>query len=299
MKPISLSFPAILSLAFFGTLAQGQTTYTFKQVAKFDYPGATVTLAAGIDSSNNVVGAYIPEGAQYANGFERSADGTFSAPIIAPGGDVVQTLATAINDTGTIAGAYTTNLGYTHGFFLKDGVYTVFDYPGAYLTMIQGINDAGDFVGWYILLDQTGGAFASIGGNLIPIAIPNSTYVSPSDINNKGEIAGWYNRPNNSISFLRESDGTLRYPIHPRGSSATLFGTNDQRYSVGQTYDGTALHGLFFSAPSTFFTYDFPNSSYVQLNGINDAGFICGHGYNNLTGVTHSYIVRVQAGSAQ
>jgi len=298
MKRTSISFPAILSLAFFAMLAQGQTTYTFKQVAKFDYPGAKATLAAGIDSSNNVVGAYIPEGAVYANGFERYADGTFSAPIIAPGDDVIQTLATAINDTGTIAGVYTTNLGYTHGFFLKDGVYTVFDYPGAYLTMIQGINDAGDFVGWYILLDQTGGAFASIGGNLIPIAIPNSTYVSPSDINNQGEIVGWYNTPNNSISFLRESDGTLHYPIHPRPGSATLFGTNDKKYSVGQTYDGTGLHGLFYAAPSTLVTYDFPNTSYVQLTGINDAGFICGYGYKT-TEVTHSCIVRVHAESAQ
>ena len=75
----------------------------------------------------------------------------------------------------------------------------------------------------------------------------------------------------------------------------TFFGTSDKRYSVGQTYDGTGLHGLFYAAGRTFVTYDFPGVSFVELTGINNTGFICGHGYDTTSGMTHSYIVRVQA----
>ena len=284
MKHASISFRTILSLAFFATLAQGQTTYTFRPVAKFTYAGARSTLALGIDSSNNVVGAQIPEGAEYANGFERYADGTFSAPIIAPGSDVIQTIASAINDTGTIAGYYTTNLAYTHGFFLKDGVYTVFDYPGVYLTMLQGINDVGDFVGWYENLDQTSGAFASIGGNLIAIAIPNSTYNSPSDINNHGEIVGWYNRPNNSISFLREMMALCIILSIPGEALPLLLERTTENIASVKPMTGPASTGSSTppqtpSSPMTFptqATWNLPASmmrdSFVATESVTEAG---------------------------
>jgi hypothetical protein len=294
MKTLLLRLLVLLASASFAALAAAQTTYTFKPIAKFDYPGAVVTAATGIDSFGNVAGVFRPPDADYGNGFERYTDGTFSPPIIVPGSDVIQTIPTALNDSGTIAGFYDSSTGLVHGFFLKDGVFTAYDYPGSNFTMIQGINEAGDFVGYYSI-NQTYGAFASIGGNLIPITIPSSTFISPTDINNDGEIVGWYNTPNNSLGFVMEADGTLHNPIHPRGGSATFFGTSDKRYSVGQTYDGTGLHGLFYAAGRTFVTYDFPGVSFVELTGINNTGFICGHGYDTTSGMTHSYIVRVQA----
>ncbi len=52
----SISLATVLSLAFFAALTQGQTTCKFKPVTTFDYPGAPVTWALGIDSSNNIVG---------------------------------------------------------------------------------------------------------------------------------------------------------------------------------------------------------------------------------------------------
>ncbi len=292
-----ISLATILTVTFSAFLAEAQTTYTFKPVTKFDYPGAPVTTALGIDDSNNVVGYYIPEGEDYANGFERYADGSFSAPIIAPGDKVFQTQAAAINNAGIVAGYYDVDFGGgRHGFFLKDGVYTTFDYPGAVGTEIHGINDAGDFVGTYTNPDFTYGAFASVGGNLVAITIPDSTYISPSDINNDGEIIGWYNTPTNSVGFLIEGDGTYHYPLNARGSSAVLYGTNDKRYSVGETYDGTTLHGLFYAAPHTFVTYDFAATSTIQLTGINNAGYMCGAGpdiHNN--SLAHSFIVRVRS----
>jgi hypothetical protein len=294
MKPQPLRLGAFLAFILFTTLSHAQTTLAFKPIAKFNYPGAARTFAMGIDDSNNVVGAYIVEAFGFSNGFERYADGTFSDPIIAPGDDVIQTVAIAINNSGTIAGAYTDNTG-THGFFLTGGIYTVFDYPGTSFTMIQGINDAVDFVGYYLLPDGSGGAFVSIGGNLSPITIPGSTFISPADINNGGDIVGWYNTPDISSGFRLESDGTLHYPIRPPGSSAILLGTNETRRSVGQTYDGSAAHGLVYAGGRDFVAYDLPNTNFDELSGVNQHGFICGYGNDETQSeTTLSFIVRVR-----
>ncbi len=166
--------------------------------------------------------------------------------------------------------------------------------------MVQGINNAGDFVGIYTNPDFTNGAFASIGGNLVSITIPDSSYISPDDINNAGEIVGWYNLPTTSTAFPLESDGTLRSPQNWRDNVIIFYGTNDKRYSVGESYDGTNHHGLFYAAPHTFVAYDFPDLTFAQLTGVNNAGFICGHGGDiHNSSLTHSFIVRVRAEPAQ
>ena len=94
-------------------------------------------------------------------------------------------------------------------FFLNGDTYTIYDYPGAYDTRVVGINDAGDIVGTYILTDNSQGGFAVVGGVLEAITVPDSTYVSPSDINNRGDIVGWYNTPDASLGFRLQSNGTL------------------------------------------------------------------------------------------
>jgi len=52
-------------------------------------------------------------------------------------------------------------------------------------------------------------------------------------------------------------------------------------------------HGLFFTAPNNFFTFDYPGSTFTSLNGINAQGFICGR-YGDASGVAHGIIARVR-----
>jgi hypothetical protein len=290
-RPFSTALACFSLLLLCTSLLNAQTTVTFKQVAKFTYPGADRTLAQGIDDAGNVVGAYIPTNATWANGFERYADGTLSDPIIAPGGDVFQTVPTAINNTGTIAGNYSDSTG-THGFLLTNGAYTVFDYPVVYWTTINGINDVGDFVGYYVRNDGSGGAFVSIAGNVVPITIPRSTFISPSDINNVGDIIGWYNTAQTEAGFVLGSDGTLHYPIKPGGYPAAIFfGMNERREKVGQVYDGATGRPLYYVDEGTFAIYDVPNTFSAQFSGINRRGLICGYGYN-FEEVTYSFLVK-------
>jgi hypothetical protein len=51
-------------------------------------------------------------------------------------------------------------------------------------------------------------------------------------------------------------------------------------------------HGLFFVPPNSFFTFDYPGSTFTSLNGINDQGLICGR-YLDASGIAHGFIARV------
>lgn len=281
-----------------GSVAPAQTT-SLKLVTRFDYPGGVFTVAQGINDAGDVVGYFTsnPNGSGLT-GFVRYAGGTFSAPLIYPDSNVTQTILTAINNSGIFAGYYSTDPPVaTHSFFLTGGAYTTYDYPGAYDTRITGINDQGDFVGTYMLTDNTKGAFAVIGGVLKSVTIPDATYVSASDINNDGDIVGWYNTPDASLAFRLESSGRLRAPIKPPMARASeFFGTNDTTTSVGISYDGSFNHGLLFTGGHEFITYDLPTTNYNALTGINRRGLICGFGFDGSG--THSYLLRARTTSA-
>ena len=264
-------------------------TISFKPAAKFLYPGAVNTLANAIDDEGDVVGIYQQVTFGDANGFERFADGHFSAPIIYPG--AVQTVPTAINNGGTIAGWYQDSAGGGHGFFLTNGVYTSFDHPNAFFTtLIYGINDAGDFVGTYTTSDGKFHNFASVGGQFSEITIPGSTYIEAHDINNNGDIAGWYNTTETTNGFRLQGDGTLRYPIKPPADfSSNLYGTNDTKASVGQA-NGTL--GLYYGGGNSYLSYTFPGLTFNQFTGINQRGLICGYGSDSVAHVGYGYLVR-------
>ena len=72
-----------------------------------------------------------------------------------------------------------------------------------------------------------------------------------------------------------------------------LFGDNDRNWVVGRyAYASGVTHGLFFVPPDSFFTFDFPGSTFTSLNGISSQGFICGR-YVDASGIAHGLIARV------
>ena len=291
MKIISrIVFSTFVFLSCAGLL-QAQTV-TFKPVARFNYPGAASSAASGINDAGAVVGYFLVPGAGYANGFERYPDGTFTAPIIYPGSTVYQTIPTAIDNNGTIAGWYNTEPGSTHGFFYKEGVFTSFDYPGANYTTITGINDAGDFVGSYALADGMRHSYTSIGGQLADVVVPGSTYVEVYDINNHGSIVGWYSTTNHTSGFLLEADDRVQQFRVPAFPSTLLLGTNDGRERVGQALNFAASAGLYILGSHSYFTYSFPDLSYNMFTGINQRGVICGSGYDAPSSTNYGYLVR-------
>src|ERR1019366_341127 len=115
------------------------TTGTFNSI---NVPGASATIAEGINDSGQVVGWY--RTGNIDNGFLYSNNSyiALSGPIGALGAYVF-----GINNSGQIVGFKFGNDGINHGFLYNDGNYTTIDVPGAINTMPYGINNRGQIVG--------------------------------------------------------------------------------------------------------------------------------------------------------
>ena len=162
--------------------------------------------------------------------------------------------------------------------------------------MISGLNDAGDFVGTYVLANGRRGSFASIGGNVIEIAVPGTQVTTLGDINNAGQIVGYYIAKFN-LGFRRESDGTLLNPIKvDHNPGIALYGLNESNESVGTTFLGFPVGLYVVGRGKSYIYYNLPGSAFDTLTGINSRGFICG--WSASSSAITAYILRRQVSSA-
>jgi probable HAF family extracellular repeat protein len=108
-----------------------------------DVPGASFTVAAGINDRSQIVGTYNATPASPSQGF--LLDRAIFTSIDVPG--AVSTNASGINNRGDIVGSYQdTNLVF-HGFLYDGEHFVMIDFPGGSSTFASGINDRGDIVG--------------------------------------------------------------------------------------------------------------------------------------------------------
>ena len=67
-----------------------------------------------------------------------------------------------------------------------------FDFPGAVSTQANGINPAGNIVGYYADAEGTNHGFLLSKGAFTRIDVPGSIFTNPGGINPAGEIVGGY-----------------------------------------------------------------------------------------------------------
>jgi len=263
----------------------------------FDYPGTgNQTLPQKISDQGAVVGVFIDVNG-VARGFYRSRNGRFSAPFVEPNDSGNVTQGRGINNSRRICGEYLNgNDGTFHGYFLQHQRFTEFDVEDTLDTIPLGINNANDFAGSVVLSDGSQVAFLSLNEVITTFAVPDATATLAYQLNSSEQTAGYYVDTDGVTThgYLRESDGTLTFPIDPAGSVGTvLFGNNDSNWVVGRYADAAgATHGLFFVTPDDILTFDFPGSAFTSLNGINQAGYICGR-YLDAAGIFHGFVARV------
>lgn len=109
----------------------------------FTYPGSTFTLAWGISPSGDIVGPYAAGGPLH--GYILSKGNFSQIPDFPKGSDTVATMMSAdviIGGAGNLSGDQT-----VHGFMLKDGVFSIIDFPGSPWVFISGLNPVGEIVG--------------------------------------------------------------------------------------------------------------------------------------------------------
>jgi uncharacterized membrane protein len=298
-KQIFISILAVLFVfPLMGTFAQeAPNSGSIEVIASFDYPGAgNLTLPQKINERGDVVGEYI-DSSGVTRGFVRFSDGSFSDPIVDPNDTVGFTEGRGINNAGTVAGDYVISDGTLHSFFLSGGTFTEYDVPGTVQTNLLSINDPGNFTGAF---DPDGSgvfqAFVSIGGTITSWSVPGASSTFAYEINNnKKLVVGYYTVGSPAVlhGYYRDVSGALHFPIDPAGSTATvLFGLNNKNWVVGRYASSGVTHGLFFTPPNNFFTFDYPGATFTSLNGINSQGVICGR-YADASG-THGFLARVR-----
>ena len=98
----------------------------------------------------------------------------------------------ALSNDGTVGGQYPSNTGY-HGFTMKNGVVTTYDFPGGTNTAINNFGPGGSIFGIY-QLGNTYESFEYLDGHYYPLFGPNKSAIYVFSVSpEKGNLTGFYN----------------------------------------------------------------------------------------------------------
>jgi len=182
------------------------------------------------------VGTFEDADTGIGHAFVRSRDGRITVlPDAAPG--ALLTEGTGINNCGTIVGFYFQADGVRHGFILRDGTHTTYDYPGAVRTLLTGINDRGEIVGrWRDEDFNSHGFILHKDGRTTSLDVPGAVQTFPGHMNNRGQVVGAYEDEDGVAHGFLFDDGVQTTLDFPGAANTELFSINDHGEIVG-TYD--------------------------------------------------------------
>jgi uncharacterized membrane protein len=195
-------------------------------------------------------------------------DFTSEAFYVAPGGKrtllavpgAISTQAYALSDNGLVAGSYLHDLNElgiartTAFVWQAQAGYRHFDVPGAAgLTIAWGVNRAGTVVGVYADADLVYHGFVRTrSGQVRTLDYPGSPYTQLMGINERGEIVGFYQDPEDFIlrGFVyRDGRFTRVGPVEAVNGSYPYRITNDGRV-VGYYLDANYRSYGFVATPT-------------------------------------------------
>ena len=272
-----LHLTCVLALAV--TAAAQTPAYT-----TLDFPGATATLAWGINNRGDVVGLYtLPDKTNH--GFLWSGGRLTSIDF--PGATNTDTY--GINSQGDIVGDYTLD-GAMHGFVYTQGRYVTVDIPGAAVTALAAINNSGEIVGAYNLAVNDGMArTAIIKGDVIrKYDYPNATSTLGNGINDAGDLVANYTIAGVTHGFMR-SNGANTTIDFPGATFTGVYGISSGGDMVGRYRDAAGVtHGFIYSG-GKYTTLDIANATATGIDAINSVGDLVGRYTSN--GVTHAFVM--------
>jgi YD repeat-containing protein len=202
------------------------------------------THAYGINNAGQIVGDFTSAGPGIQSfGFVRDALGSFT-PFSVPG-QLLEGVSEGINDDGVIVGTYTAG-GHDHGFERDAaGNVTTINVPGASDTYLNGINNAGQIVGF----SSIGSFVRDAAGNYTMIGVPGtSATFFAYGINNAGQIVGSVSTASTSQSFVRDAAGNIRTFSIPGASSTDARGINDAGTILGDFQTPSSSQGFLLDA---------------------------------------------------
>ena len=174
-----------------------------------------------------------------------------------------------------------------NGFLLSSGTYTTIDYPGSTTTILSGINDKGQIVGYtlnpnlgflYVLQDQT----------FTTLIYPKANYVFPYAINNAGRIAGAVFYDLGNYHGFELVGSTYRQISLPRTVLSLVTGITASGGLYGQAVGKNRTLNFSF-AQGKYSLRVIPNAPGAVVNGVNPAGTTLVGTYNPSSGVTAGF----------
>jgi probable HAF family extracellular repeat protein len=156
--------------------------------------------------------------------------------------------------------------------------FTTVDVPGAVVTSVDGINTAGDMVGYYAEAGNgPASGFLYSGGNFAFLNYPSGNSTRAQGINDSGLIVGWAYVRQESAAVGFAYDGTTFTTVRAPGKSATFaYGINNAGDIVGGDGSFSATKG--FELVGTRFKNISPPGTFLYIYGlgINKNGGIVG-----------------------
>lgn len=197
------------------------------------------------------------------------------------------TFAAGVNARGDIVGRYLDARGVTHGFLLRQGVFSAIDFPDASFTAARAINARGDIVGRFDDASGNEHGFLLRDGQFTAIDYPGASATTARGINNSGDITGrHFDDAGNENGFILK-DGIFHTHRVPHSCSTDVWmAMDDGRVAVGDfcTDADNGIHGYVRNQPGQFQIVDFPGagSPCTALRWINERGDIVGVYANTL-----------------
>lgn len=243
-------------------------------------PGSIYTTASGVNSNGVTVGAFEFSG-QPLQGFAYLPSTNQYKRLQYPG--ATYTVALGVNDSNTVVGTFSNSDGIAHGFLLEQGKYRQYD-VGNSGTMIQGVNNAGDFSGTVGANGDYQG-FVSIGGVVTTFTV-NGLVTNAYGINSSGDTVGFLINESATAfhGFVRDSSGKTKQIDYPGSLSTACTDINDKRVITGFYEDVNNNDHGFILVNGKFKTVAAP---YVA--GINNRGAVVGS-FVNKNGQTYGFL---------
>jgi hypothetical protein len=257
-------------------------------VTEFYGSGTDVTYALAINNNEEVVGEYIDSSSIY-HCFDMTSTGTITE-ITYPG--ALETACEGINDSGVITGWYENSSNQFYSFEDNAGVFTSLDF-----IFTSGINNNGDFVGYYLGPGAAGGesygylASPHTMKSIATVAVPKAESTSTFGLNDAGVIVGQFTNAKGT-TFGLEMNGTKLTEIDDSSGLAgttACYGINTADTIVGfyETTTSGATQGFMYSDGA--YTNIGPAGAQVSAAAnINTSGVIAGW-YEDSSNVYHAF----------
>jgi hypothetical protein len=229
------------------------------------------TWPIAISSDGTIIGRF--SAAIYGGGFVRKPNGLFTTFNVG-----AETAPLGANKKGWIVGWYEDSDRQVIQPFLRDpsGATLTFSVPGAVDASATVVNRSRAIAGGAIVQGGMEGFFRPAHGTAVLFGNAHNS-VTVTGINDAGTITG-YTYDQNSIGFVRTSDGTITKFLGPNGATAAQPSSINNSGTIAGTFtDGSnAQHGFLRAADGSFTTFDIDGAFFIEIRALNDKGVIAG-----------------------